>query len=245
MSPFKWIYGYIKNYKRKYIAGLLIAMLVSGLNIVNPRLIGLIVDEVIRNGKKEMLFGILGIMLGLTIVRSILKYIYPLYFEQVSQDVIFDIRNEMYKKIMDLDFSFFDKHRTGDIMSRMSGDIEMVRHFVAGIVKMLVENILMFIFAVALMMSINVYLTLIVISVTPLVAFVTVKLFKEIKEKFRIIRESLSKLNSTVQENIGGNRIVKAFAREDYEIYKFEEKNQGFRDAHMETAKIRGKFLLD
>ena len=163
------------------------ALLVSFLSIVNPKLLGRIIDDVIKGENRTILLPILLIMLGVTILKSLLRYNFQIIFEKVSQDVIFEIRKRMYQKLQLLDFEFYDNTRTGDIMSRMTGDLEAVRHFVAGVIRMFFENATLFIFALIVMISINVYLTLCLVIVIPLIIFFAQKLVKDVTPNFKNI----------------------------------------------------------
>ena len=243
MSPFKWIYSYIKNYRLKIAFGLFLALIASSLVMINPYFTGVIVDEVIKGKKKELLMGMLGIILAATILKSFIRYRFLMIFENVSQNIFQKIREEIYQKIQSLDFEFFDRSRTGDIMAKMTGDMEAVRHFLAWVIYQCFENSMVFLFSVIMLFSINYKLALVLILITPITAFVTYKFTREVKPAFSAIREQFSKLNTVVQENISGNRVVKAFAKESYEIEKFNEQNENFKKRNIESAGIWGKYL--
>lgn len=240
---FKWIWRYIKRYRLAMITALLLVIICSAMNMVSPYISGKIVDNVIMKGNKELLIPLVLTIVLVTSVRSILRYIFQMCFEYVSQNTIFDIRKEIYQNLQKLDFNFFDKTRTGDIMARMTGDIDAVRHFVSWVIYMIFENILIFIFALSMMFSINSKFTLILIALTPPVAYFARKLTIDVKPTFSGIRIQFSRLNSVVQENISGNRVVKAFAKEDYEIEKFDKENIRFKEKNLKSSGVWGKYL--
>jgi ATP-binding cassette subfamily B protein len=211
--------------------------------MVSPYISGKIVDNVIVKGNKGLLIPLVLTIVVVTSVRSILRYIFQMCFEYVSQNTIFDIRKEIYHNLQKLDFNFFDKTRTGDIMARMTGDIDAVRHFVSWVIYMIFENILIFAFALSMMFSINSKFTLILIALTPPVAYFARKLSIDVKPTFSGIRIQFSRLNSVVQENISGNRVVKAFAKEDYEIEKFDKENIRFKEKNLKSSGVWGKYL--
>lgn len=243
MDSFKWIYSYIKVYKVRLFFGLLLSLLVSAINMINPYLTGRIVDEVIKGKKTELLITFLLVMVSTTIFKSIIRYGYQMIFEYTSQNVYKKIREQIYEKLQSLDFGFFDKARTGDIMARMTGDMEAVRHFVAWVIYQIFENGVTFIFAVTMLFVINFRLALVMLLIVPIIGFLTNKFAKEIKPCFSSIREQFSKLNTVVQENISGNRVVKAFAKEKYEIEKFENENLEFKNRNIKAAGIWGKYM--
>lgn len=243
MGSIKWIWKYIKPYSWKMGLGFILVLFCSALNMVNPYISGKIVDKVIIQGDKSLLVMLLVSMIGATFLKSVIRYFFQMTFERVSQNVIFNLREKIYSRLQELDFDFYNQNRTGDIMARMTGDMDAVRHFVAWVVYNVLENAAIFIFAVVMMASISLKFTLILLAVTPLIGFLAYRMTFEVKPTFSAIREQFSKLNSVVQENISGNRVVKAFAKEDYEVEKFTKENQGYRLKNMESAKVWEKYL--
>lgn len=243
MDVYKWLWKYLHRYRWRMVGGLLIDLLVIGLAMVSPYCSGLIVDQVIYGGNISRLGWLLGLIIITVLLKSVFRYVYQLIFEYTSQNVVFEIREDIYKKLLSLDFAFFDRTRTGDIMSRMTGDTDAVRHFVAWVIYQAFENSLFFVVGIGLLCNISVKLTLILLCITPIVAYNASKLASIVKPTFKAIREQFSKLNSVVQENISGNRVVKAFAKEDFEIEKFERENQAFMDRNLDSAKVWGKYL--
>jgi len=243
MSSIKWIFSYINQYKFKFYVAFSAVLLSSLIAMINPYLSGKLVDEVIIKSNGNMLIPILGIMVGATIIKALIRYTYQMTFEIISQNVIFELRQKMYDKLQELDLDYYNKTRTGDIMARMTGDMDAVRHFVAWVMYNICENVTVFIFAIVSMFMINVKFTLMMFALTPFVAFCAYKLAKESNPMFFAIREQFSKLNTVVQENISGNRVVKAFAKEEYEKSKFEERNKGYMDANMNLANVAQKYM--
>ena len=243
MSSIKWIFGYINKYKLKFYLSLLAVLLSSLISMINPYLSGKLVDEVIMKNNSNILIPILGIMIATTIIKAVIRYTYQRTFERVSQNVIFELRQEMYNKLQELDLDYYNKTRTGDIMARMTGDTDAIRHFAAWVIYNIFENFTVFIFALITMFVINAKFTLLMFAITPLVAYCAYRMKMESNPIFFEIREQFSKLNTVVQENISGNRVVKAFAKEDYEKSKFEDRNKGYMDANIELASVIQKYM--
>ena len=243
MSSIKWIFGYINKYKLKFYLSLVAVLLSSLISMINPYLSGKLVDEVIMKNNSNILIPILGIMIATTIIKAVIRYTYQRTFERVSQNVIFELRQEMYNKLQELDLDYYNKTRTGDIMARMTGDTDAIRHFAAWVIYNIFENFTVFIFALITMFVINAKFTLLMFAITPIVAYCAYKMTMESNPIFFAIREQFSKLNTVVQENISGNRVVKAFAREEYEKSKFEERNNGYMEANMELASVTQKYM--
>ena len=240
---FKWVWKYAKNYKGKIIVALILVIICSAMNMAAPYLSGIIVDKVINGKQGNMLFPLLAFITGIILIRSLLRYTFLVLLEKVSQDSIYDIRNDIYSNLQKLDFDFFDKTSTGDIMNKMTGDIDAVRHFLSWVGYNVIENSFIFLFGIGIMFSINYKFTLLLLLFTPPLAYFARKLAIEVKPTFFNVRQQFSKLNSVAQENISGNRVVKAFAKEEYEIGKFGKENEEFRKRNIASAKVWGKYL--
>lgn len=243
MTPIKWFLFFLKKHRKKMILGLTLTVLITGLNIVNPYISGLIVDKVIQGGAYDLLLPMVGCMIGVILIRSVMRFFYQLVFETASQGVLFDMRDKVYRKLLQEDFAFYNKKRTGDLMSRQTGDMDAIRHFVSYVIYTTCENVLMFIFALTMIFTVNVKLALCMLVVLPFTAFCTYKQSKAVKPAFKRNRECFSSLNAFVQENVSGNRVVRAFSKEDFEIEKFNKENDAFREAQISASKVWMKFV--
>ena len=148
MTAEKWFLGFLKKYKWLMVLGLVMTTVISVLAIVNPHISGLIVDDVIKGGNYDELPYLAAILIGVTAVRSVLRFFYQVVFETCSQGVLYEMRDTVYRKFMQEDFAFYNMERTGDLMSRQTGDMDAVRHFVAYVIYAVYENVLLLIFAI-------------------------------------------------------------------------------------------------
>ena len=243
MTPLKWFSGFLKKYRLAIVIGLVLMTVIVACAIVNPYISGMIVDDVIQGGAYDLLPKLIGIMLAVTAVRAILRYATQMMFETCSQGVLYRMRDAVYRKLLQEDFAFYNRNRTGDLMSRQTGDMDAIRHFVAFVIYTVYENILMFIFALVMIFMVNVKLALCMMAVLPFCLFTTYLQSKHVKPRFHECRQSFSSLNAFVQENISGNRVVKAFAKEEYEKEKFEKENDKYREAELGAASIWCRFV--
>jgi len=243
MQAFKWGLPYITKYKKRLIFGQFVNILHVLLALINPFIAGRIVRDVIQGGQHDMLPTYLVIMIGVTAFRSIMRYLFLILFEDTSQKILFELRRDLYHKIHIQNFPWFDKNRVGDTMSRMTGDLDAIRHFIAFDTYAIPENVLVYLAALVVMGMINLPLTAALIITTPVVIWAALKQAKEIRPALREIREQFSNLNSICGENIGGNRVVKAFTKEAHEIDKFTVVNRDFYNARMGTANVRLKYF--
>ncbi len=243
MTPLKWFYGFLKKYQWLMILGLFLTTVIAALSIVNPFISGIIVDDVIQAGNYDLLPWLVACLLGVTLGNSTLRFLYQLAFETASQGVLYDMRGKVYRKFLEEDMAFYNKKRTGDLMSRQTGDMDAIRHFVAYDIYAIFQNILLFIFALLMIFTVNTRLALCMLVVLPFTAIATYKQSKEVKPAFQRNRNCFSSLNAFVQENISGNRVVKAFAKESYEKEKFQAENDKFRDAQIKGSRVWMKYV--
>ena len=243
MTPIKWFYGFLKKYQKLMIGGLFLTTVIAALSIVNPYISGIMVDEVIQAGNYDLLPKLIACLVGITLLNCVLRFLYQLMFETASQGVLYDMRSTVYKKLLEEDFNFYNKKRTGDLMSRQTGDMDAVRYFVAYVIYAVYQNVLLFIFALVMIFTVSPKLALCMLVVLPFTAISTFKQSKEVKPAFQRNRNCFSSLNAFVQENISGNRVVKAFAKEEYEKGKFQIENDRFRDAQIKGSRVWMKYV--
>lgn len=243
MEAIRWIWGYLKKYKYQYFIGLILVVAMAGVSMINPILSGRIVDDVIEGGKVELLMPMLTVMIGVVIGKGVICYGYQMIFEYVSQNIVLDIRTHTYRKLLTLDFDYYNNTKTGDIMARMTGDTDAIRHFVSYVIFNIISNLCVFAFAIISMAYISLPLTIGMCMVCPFIAYFTIKMSRKIGPAFRDVREAYSTLNSTVQENISGNRVVKAFGSEEYEVEKFDKQNANYRAKNVRVADIVSEHL--
>lgn len=238
MKAMKWFYSFLKKYRNLMILGLILTTVISALSIVNPYISGIIVDDVVQKGNYSLLPKLLACLLGVTLLTAVFRFLYQLVFETASQGILYDMRDKVYRKLLQEDFSFYNKKRTGDLMSRQTADMDAIRHFVAYVIYAVYQNVLLFCFALLMIFTVNAKLALLMLTVLPFTAFTTFRQSKSVRPAFQRNRDCFSSLNAFVQENVSGNRVVKAFAKEDYEIEKFNKENDKFRDAQINASKI-------
>lgn len=243
MNALKWFYSFMKKYALLMFSGLLLTTIVSLLSMINPKIYGLIVDEVIYNGETNKLLPLAACILISTVLISIARFAYQIFFEKASQGVMYDMRTKVYRKLMQEDFAFYNKKRTGDLMSRLTGDMEAIRYYISFSIYFTYQSLLYLVFAIGIIFAINQKLMLMMLAVIPITIINSYIHTNKIRPLSKISRECYSSLNSFVQENISGNRVVRAFSKENYELSKFTKENDNFRDAQVNLSKI-WKFTL-
>jgi len=224
--------------RRRHIIALCITVFTCLLLLVNPALSQKLIDDVIVAQNPEPLLSILAVMLAVKLGREGLRYLMIILLETDSQNVIFNLRRRLFEKMQYNDMRFFDSHRTGDLMTRMSADLDWCRHFLSYIDYRIIDAVCTFLFSTVYLFIVNWKLTLLLIVISPVLLLITKLFSKNVRPRFVFMREKLSEMNTAAQENIAGNRVVKAFAREEYEKQRFEEKNRAFMESHLRINKL-------
>lgn len=250
MFQLRWIWHNLKGYRKYYITGLAVSIICNCLCLTTPYFGREIVDRFISsenaldnlaNRRNEFWLLIAG-MAGFTILRNILQYFCNMAYEKSSQGAIYKIRNHLFRRIGRQDSDFYDTYRTGDLMTRLTGDLDMVRHTMSWVIKGVVENLCLFLASMIYFFTIDVKMSLLLLAVTPFI-FVTTVMFDRVAGPAYVkLREKLSNMNTAAQENISGNRVVKAFAREDFEINKFQKASEEFSQANKSASLLWLKF---
>lgn len=243
MTAMKWFYAFLKKYRLRMLFGMVLVTILAAAALASPYISKIIVDTVIKGGKTEYLIPLVGILVGLVVVKGVCRFSSQVLFETSSQGVLYAMRDKVYRKLLMEDFAFYNKNRTGDLMGRQTGDMDAIRHFVAYVIYTIYENILYFVLALVLIFTINVPMALCMVIVLPLAALTTYLQAKSVHPAFKKCRDAFSGLNTFVQENISGNRVVKAFAKEDYEKEKFNVQNDIYREAELGAAKIWRRYV--
>ncbi len=253
MFQFQWVWHNMGDQKKKFVIGVILQIIYPAMALINPKLIQGIIDyvvvgvsdpvtgEVVR--RTELLIPLAASTCIVTILRSFMGYIMVMIFEKVSQQTVKNIRLKLYEYLQYNEMEFFDRNRTGDLMTRMTGDLDMVRHSIAGISRQLLNSLVLFVAALIFFFATDWIFTLCILAVTPVIYVVSAFYSKKIKPMYRGLRERLTELNTAAQENISGNRVIKAFAREDYEIEKFGERNKAYKDTNISVNLYWMKFF--
>lgn len=235
----KWLWENMDApYRRRHIIALAISVFTCLLLVVNPALSQRLIDEVIVAQNPDPLMGILMLMLVVKLGREGLRYLMVIFLEKDSQNVIYNLRSRLFEKMQYNDMRYYDQHRAGDLMTRMSADLDWCRHFLSYIDYRIIDAICTFLFAGIYLFLVNWKLTLLLIAITPALLLVTKFFSKHVRPRFVLMRDKLSDMNAAAQENIAGNRVVKAFAREEYEKERFDEKNRAFMDSQLRINKL-------
>ena len=238
MQPIRWLWGCADHKSHvRIITAMVISAVTSLMLLVNPSLTATLVDEVIIAENPEPLLGILAVMLIVKLAREGARYLMIVLLETASQNTVYSLRRTLFAKLQFQDTRFFDRNRTGDLMTRMSADLDWCRHFISYMDYAVVDCVFMFLGTLILFFCVSWKLTLCLAVVTPILMLITKVYSGKVRPLFVAMRERLSEMNTAAQENIAGNRVVRAFAREKFEEESFERRNAAFRDSQLAINK--------
>jgi len=239
---FKWALGFMR--KKKWLLVLSIALNVLGvvLMTIEPFIFRDITDNILMPQKFDLLVPRLLLALAIGAGFMACRYFANMTAELASQEAVYNLKSELFDKLMRQSTGFYAENRTGDLINKCSGDVEMVNHFLCWVTPKWVEMALMLAFALVVFLSINPLYTLILFGITPLSAYFALTMGKKVRPAFSDARDQLSQLNTVVQENISGNRVVKAFVREKHELDKFQKENQEYKNLQIKANFIWLKY---
>ena len=239
LHQIKWLWDNIDaNLHRRHILALVICVITCGLTLVNPALTQKLVDDVIVAQNPEPLLKLLAIMLAVQGVRLGLRYYMIITMERDAQNLVYNLRCKLFTRLQYNDMAFFDRNRAGDLMTRLSADLDWCRHFTSYIDYRIIDSVCMFLFTTIYLFCVSWKLTLLLVIVTPMLMLITKLYSSHVRPRFIAMRDRLSEMNTAAQENIAGNRVVKAFAREEYEKEQFDRRNEAFMESNLSINKL-------
>ena len=250
-NKLKWLWDNMSGRRLMFIFGLIGAVAYNSMQLIVPYFSGKIVDEFLTDqnaaetisAHMDRFIYLLSMMVGLTILRVVIVYADCMAFEHVSQTVLNRIKNYLYNKVERQDMTFYGTYRTGDLMTRMTGDLDAIRHNIAWVIRAVVDSISLYLAATIFFFAMNWKLAIAVLVISPLIFFIIIKFKEKVAPMHALLREKFAGMNTDAQENISGNRVVKAFAREDYEIEKFDKANMDYMQTNKETNLVWLKFF--
>ncbi|EOU1991095.1 ABC transporter ATP-binding protein [Clostridium perfringens] len=239
--------GIFKDYISKRMVFLIVPIvamiIVLGIDSFFPYLQKIFVDDILLGSDKSKLGLFFGVFLGLSLLRGILGYIKEFLFDKFSLNVSKEIRIDLFKKIQSFEFSFFDSTNTGELMSRIGEDVDIVWETISYGLRLLIEGIILFIISVTIMMGMSPSLTIICLVILLPVGVLAILVNKKFHRNYSKISDKVADINLMAQQDIAGIRLVKAFAREKYETEKFLKVNKDYYDLNITQARILSNFL--
>ncbi|MGO4527716.1 ABC transporter ATP-binding protein [Paenibacillus sp. 2TAF8] len=230
--------------KRTYLlVSILFLALATALGLVYPNLLRILIDDVIVPRNFEGVPMLALTVLGVVILKASMQFLHGFFGGRLGNYLAYRLRNACYEKLQFLSFRYYDTAKTGDLMSRLTGDLEAIRNFIGFGFAQILNMVLMVVFGAIMMMTMSWKLTLLTLVCIPLLVFVALRFESRIHPAFQEMRLALSSLTTAVQENITGVRTVKSFAREPYEVEKFSTWNERYKTNQIHAATLWSRYF--
>ena len=235
-SLFKRIMRYIQPYKGVFYFTAFIGVVLAFVALVRPVLIQITIDENIKNFDGHGLLMMTLILIGFLLFESLLEYFFNYLGNLLGQNVIRDLRNQVFKHVLEFKLQHFDKTPIGQLVTRTVSDIETIAEMFSGGILVIIGDLLKIFTIICYMLYEQWDLALITLIPIPILFLATSVFKKVIKKAFQEVREEVAKLNTFVQEHVTGMSIVQVFNREEVEMNKFADINKNHRDANIKTV---------
>lgn len=227
--------GYVKPYKKYVISAIFLNIIVAALGPLRPYLTKIAIDKYIAHSNYHGLFVISLMLFGSLIFQAIIQYFLTYYTQYLGQKTIFDLRNQLFEHTQKLALRFFDKTPIGRIVTRVTNDIESLNDLFSSGIVMVFSDVFIVLWILAFMFFMDVKLSLVTMSVLPILVYVTFLFRKKVRGSYRNVRLHLARLNSYMQEHITGMSVVQIFHKEKDEIHKFLDINKEYRNANIKS----------
>ncbi len=242
-KSFQTMLPYLKRHKRKLGLGMGALVMKDLLAVLSPLIMKRGVDALTGHFEMRDVFLFASLLILLSAIKGLFQYWMRLLLVGVSRDLEFDLRNDLFAHLIYLSAPFFQRFRTGDIMTRASSDLNAVRMMAGPGVMYWCETTLLFVLAVAVMAATDWRLTLLALSPAPLIVIAVIFFGRRIHVRHEAVQRQFSDISSRVQENLAGVRVVRAYAQEDHEMRIFERLNQNYIRESLRLARLSGAFM--
>jgi ATP-binding cassette subfamily B protein len=231
----KRLLQYVKPYRKYVIAAILLNVVVAAIGPVRPYLTKIAVDEHIANSNYNGLLIISILLLASLIIQSVIQYFLTYYTQYLGQKTIFDLRMQIFRHIQNLALRFFDKTPIGRLVTRATNDVESLNELFSSGIVMVFSDVFIIIWILAFMFLMDMPLTLVTLSVLPVLIYGTFLFRRKVRDSYRDVRYHLARLNSYMQEHITGMNVVQIFNKQKDELNKFSNINSDYREANVKS----------
>lgn len=228
--------GYLRSYKLEAGGAFVALLLVTGANLITPLLIGRAIDDGISPRNLNVILVMVAGLVGVALARGLFTFLQGYLAERASQGVAFDLRNALFERIGRLSFSYYDRVQTGQLVTRLTNDVEQIRTFTGSGVVQLGNAAVMLVGTTFLLLYLDWQLALVALAIVPPIVFVLVRFVQKIRPLFGEVQETLGRLNTVLQEDLSGVRVIRAFAREDYEVERYRKVNDELLSKNLQTV---------
>ena len=233
------VYGYLRPYWKQTLGAYASLLVILGLNALIPQFIRWIIDTGVEGNRPEVLTWSVLALLGVTLVKGVLNYFEGTLSEVASQNVAFDLRNAIQKKLTQLSFSFHDQSETGELLSRAVQDVERIRFLTGRATIRIMDGVLLLVVTAIILLVMDWKLGLLVLATMPVLVYRALHFGSRFRPLSLLVQKQLARLTTTVEQNLRGMREVKAYVQEDAEIARFDYENNHWFDLSAKSAQMQ------
>ncbi|ENH97209.1 ABC-type transport system ATP-binding/permease protein [Gracilibacillus halophilus YIM-C55.5] len=243
MDTFRKLKHFYWPFKKYFIASVFFVLIVTAITVVYPIILQITIDHVVIAGEYQLIRYIALIFILLMLIKGVANFLQQYLGDLFGIQSVFTLRDQLYKKLQRLSFTYYDNARTGDLMSRLTMDVEGFRFFLSAGCKELIRVTLLILISLSVMFFYSVPLALVTMAAMPFLAIVVFRFDRKVHPAFRQVRKSLGRLNTRIQENVSGMNTVKSLSKEDFEIKRFTTNNENYRDVNIFTSNIWSRYF--
>lgn len=231
---------YMKRYRWGYVWGTLSCILTNAIWVQFPHVLGQAVNKIEQGTTRDQVLFYAGLLVTISLCKGVFLYTQRWVLIGISRDIEFDLRNDLFRKLERQDSGFYQRYRTGDIMARMTNDLNAVRMLLGPGLMYSANTVFLTLFALVFMLRYSPYLTLVALAPMPVASILVQYFGSRIHTRFERIQASFSDISAQAQENYSGARLVRAFAREESEISLFERLNREYIGRALRLVQLMG-----
>jgi len=226
MRNLRRAFGYFRPYAKEAIIAMVLLALVVTVDLFIPRLVQVLIDEGVTNQNQEVIIRTSLLMIGISVISALFMIGNTIFAVKASRGFEADLREAIFQKIQTFSFGNLDDFTTGQLLTRMTSDLNQVRHVITMSIRMYMRMPLYFIGSISIMVATNLQLSLVMAVFLPIILVLVAVFIRIVEPLFTRVQEKLDHLNQVLHENLIGIRVVKAFVRRHYENSRFETRNE-------------------
>jgi len=229
--------AYLRAHRRDAIGAFVALLLVTAANLITPQLIRVAIDGgLTKNHPSQLRFAVVGLVV-VALIRGLFTFLQGYLSERASQGVAYDLRDALFERLERLSFSYYDRVQTGQLLTRLTSDVEQIRQFAGTGIIQLAASVVMLVGTTALLLLTDWRLALVALAIVPAIFLLLLTFVRRIGPLFGQVQQTLGRLNTILQEDLSGARVIRAFAREDYETARYRDINDTLLDKNVQTVR--------
>jgi ATP-binding cassette subfamily B multidrug efflux pump len=228
---------YLRSYRREGVGAFLALLLASAASLATPQLLAYAIDDGIAPKRLSVILLAVGGLVAAALLRGLFTFLQGYLAERASQGVAYDLRNDLFARIERLGFAYYNRVETGQLVTRLTSDVEQIRTFAGSGAVQMAAAVVMLAGTTTLLLVIDWQLALLALTVVPVIFVLLLRFVRRIGPLFRGVQQTLGRLNSVLQEDLAGVRVIRTFAREDYESARYRSVNDELLDKNLETVR--------